>query len=179
MKVSVVGSGYVGLVTGVCLAEKGHKVICVDQDKEKVKNIDNAISPIYEKGLDELLKKNVNVNLKATRNLHQSVLETEVTFIAVGTPFNGKEIDLSYIKEVSRLVGMALKEKSTYHLVVVKSTVTPGTTDQVVLPILEKYSGKKATIDFGIGMNPEFLREGEAIQDFMHPDRLVLGGSDK
>lgn len=179
MKVSVVGTGYVGLVTGVCLAEKGHQVICVDVDKEKVDQINQAIPPIYERGLEELLKKNIGVNLHATTNLHRSVIETEISLIAVGTPFDGSEIDLTYIKEVSYQIGESLKEKNTYHLVVVKSTVVPGTTDGVVLPLLEEASGKRAGVDFGVGMNPEFLREGDAIQDFLFPDRIVLGGNDE
>ena len=179
MKVSVVGTGYVGLVTGVCLAEKGHQVICVDVDKEKVDKINQAIPPIYERGLEELLKKNIGGNLHATTDLHSSVIETEISLIAVGTPFDGSEIDLTYIKEVSYQIGKSLKQKNTYHLVVVKSTVVPGTTDGVVLPLLEEASGKRAGDDFGVGMNPEFLREGDAIQDFLFPDRIVLGGNDE
>jgi UDPglucose 6-dehydrogenase/GDP-mannose 6-dehydrogenase len=178
MKVSIIGTGYVGLVTGVCLAEKGHQVVCVDVDREKVDKINQAIPPIYERGSEELLEKNVNVNLRATTDLHKSVIETDVSLIAVGTPFDGSEIDLTYIKEVSYQIGKALQDKSAYHVVVVKSTVVPGTTDDVVRPILEEASGKKAGVDFGVGMNPEFLREGEAIQDFMFPDRIVLGGID-
>ncbi|MBV9389685.1 MAG: UDP-glucose/GDP-mannose dehydrogenase family protein [Chroococcidiopsidaceae cyanobacterium CP_BM_ER_R8_30] len=179
MKVSVIGTGYVGLVSGVCLAERGHQVTCVDVDRQKINQINQAISPIYEQGLEELLKKNIHVNLQATTDLHRSVLATDLSLIAVGTPFNGLEIDLRYIEEVSYQIGKALKEKPTYHLVVVKSTVVPGTTDEVVLPILEDVSGKKAGVDFGVGMNPEFLREGEAVQDFMYPDRIVLGGMDE
>ena len=179
MKVSVVGIGYVGLVSGVCLAEKGHQVTCVDIDQEKVDKINEAIPPIYERELEELLKKNVPGNLKATTDLPKAVLETELSLIAVGTPFDGNEIDLKYIKEVAHQIGQALRDKSGYHVVVVKSTVVPGTTDEVVRPILEQASGKKAGVDFGVGMNPEFLREGEAIQDFMFPDRIVLGGIDE
>lgn len=179
MKVSIIGAGYVGLVTGVCLAEKGHQVVCVDVNQERVEKINQAISPIYERGLEGLLKKNIKVNLEATTNLYKSIVETEISLIAVGTPFVNNEIDLTYIKEVSHQIGQALKEKSTYHLVVIKSTVVPGTTDTVVLPILEKASGKKAGIHFGVAMNPEFLREGEAIQDFMFPDRIILGGMDE
>ena len=178
MKVSIIGTGYVGLVTGVCLAEMGHQVICVDIDQEKVAQINQAFPPIYERGLEELLRKNINVNLQATTDLYRAVLGTDLSLIAVGTPFDGTEIDLSYIKEASGQIGQALWHKSTYHVVVVKSTVVPGTTDNVVRPILEKASGKKAGVDFGVGMNPEFLREGEAIQDFMFPDRIVIGGID-
>lgn len=178
MRVSIIGTGYVGLVTGVCLAEKDHQVICVDVDQEKVDEINQAVPPIYERGLEELLEKNIGVNLRATTDLRKSVLETDISLIGVGTPFNGSEIDLIYIKQVSHQIGKALREKTTYHVVVVKSTVVPGTTDEVVLPILEQVSGKKAGVDFGIGVNPEFLREGEAIHDFMFPDRIVLGGID-
>lgn len=178
MKVSVIGTGYVGLVSGVCLAEMGHEVICVDVDQQKVDKINQATPPIYENGLAELLKKNIGVRLRATINFKQAILDTELSLIAVGTPFDGSAIDLRYIEEVSRQIGSVLKEKDTYHVVVVKSTVVPGTTDDVVRPILEETSGKQAGRDFGVGMNPEFLREGEAVPDFMAPDRIVLGGID-
>ena len=179
MKVSVIGTGYVGLVSGVCLAEKGHKILCVDIDEEKVNKINHGIPPIYEKGLEELLRKNIHANLQATTDLHKAVVETEISLIAVGTPFDDEKIDLSYIEAVSRQIGKALKDKASYHTVVVKSTVVPGTTDEVVLPLLEETSGKKAGTHFGVGMNPEFLREGKAIQDFMFPDRIVMGAIDK
>jgi UDPglucose 6-dehydrogenase len=179
MKISVMGTGYVGMVSGACLAAKGHEVTCVDIDKEKIANINRAIPPIYEKGLEDLLKKYIGKNLIATDDLHTAVLDTELSLIAVGTPFDGEHIDLSYIEEVSRQIGEVLKEKNNYHVVVVKSTVVPRTSDEVVLPILESASGKKAGVDFGVGMNPEFLREGEAIDDFMHPDRIILGGIDR
>lgn len=179
MKISVAGTGYVGLVSGVCLAEKGHHVICIDIDPGKVEKINSGLPPIYEEGLEDLLKKNVGKSLIATTNLRQAVLDTDISLIAVGTPFDGNEIDLTYIKTVARQIGEVLKDKDTYHTVVVKSTVVPGTTDEVVLPILEEASGKQAGVDFGVGMNPEFLKEGEAIQDFMYPDRIVYGGIDQ
>ncbi len=179
MKVSIVGTGYVGLVTGVCLAEKGHQVTCVDVDQAKVDSINSGIPPIYERGLEDLLKKHIGGLLRATTDLARAVQETDLSLIAVGTPFNGREIDLTFIKAVSREIGHALRNKPGYHAVIVKSTVVPGTTDGVVRPILEEASGKKAGIDFGVGMNPEFLTEGEAISDFMSPDRIVLGGIDK
>ncbi|MCK5418281.1 MAG: UDP-glucose/GDP-mannose dehydrogenase family protein, partial [Desulfobacterales bacterium] len=178
MKISIIGSGYVGLVTGVCLADKGHSIICVDADHEKVENINQGVPPIYEQGLKELLKKNIHFNLRATVDLHQAVIDTEVSLITVGTPFDGEKIDLAQIKEASHQIGEALRDKDSYHLVVVKSTVVPGTTDDVVLPILEKAARKKAGTDFGVGMNPEFLREGVAVEDFMRPDRIVLGAID-
>jgi len=178
MKISVVGTGYVGLVSGVCLAEVGHDVVCIDNNAAKVDDINAAKSPIYEAGLDELLQRNIGKRLAASTHLAEAVLDSELTLIAVGTPFDGDLIDLQYVKQVSREIGEALKKKEGYHVVVVKSTVVPGTTDGVVLPILEEHSGKKAGVGFGVGMNPEFLREGEAISDFMNPDRIVLGGID-
>ncbi|MFQ5604261.1 MAG: UDP-glucose dehydrogenase family protein [bacterium] len=179
MQVSIIGTGYVGLVTGVCLAEKGHQVVCVDLDAEKVNKINRAIPPIFENGLSELLQKNVNQKLRATTDLREAVLNTELSVVAVGTPFNGDTIDLTFIENVSAQIGAALLQKNQYHLVVVKSTVIPGTTDKTVIPILEQYSGKKAGPDFGVGMNPEFLREGHAVADFMAPDRIVIGGLDE
>jgi len=179
MKVSIIGAGYVGLVTGACLAERGHQVLCVDKDPQKVDKINKGVSPIYEEGLDEILKNNINKTLVATTDLHQAVLDSEITLVAVGTPFDGKKIDLTQVKEVSAQIGNALKKKGNYHAVIVKSTVVPGTTDGVVLPLLEETSGKKAGLEFGVGMNPEFLTEGQAVADFMNPDRIVLGANDE
>lgn len=178
MKVSVIGTGYVGLVSGVCLAATGHEVVCVDNDTSKVARINAGDPPIYELGLEELLKQHVGKNLRATTDLQNAVNDTDISLIAVGTPFDGSAIDLRYIREVARQIGAALRDKPDYHVVIVKSTVVPGTTEEMVLPILEKASGKRAGADFGVGMNPEFLREGEAIADFMEPDRIVLGGID-
>jgi UDPglucose 6-dehydrogenase/GDP-mannose 6-dehydrogenase len=178
VNLSVIGTGYVGLVSGACLAEVGHRVTCVDVDPDKVDRINRGDTPIYEKGLDELLDRNVGTRLTATQDLRTAVLESDLSLIAVGTPFDGQVIDLSYVETVTRQIGEVLREKEGYHVVVVKSTVVPGTTDDVVLPILEEASGKTAGVDFGVGMNPEFLREGEAVEDFMNPDRIVLGGID-
>lgn len=179
MKVSVVGAGYVGLVSGVCLASKGHDVVCVDVVQERVDQINSGRPPIYERGLDELLQQTAGCGLVATTDLRRAVLETELSIIAVGTPFDGAEIDLTFIQEVSHQIGEILGEKAGYHVVIVKSTVVPGTTDTVVIPALEKASGKQSGVDFGVGMNPEFLREGEAVADFMSPDRIVMGGMDE
>ncbi len=178
MRISVVGTGYVGLVGAVGFAEKGHEVVCVDIDAAKVDAINAGRSPIHEVGLEELLQSNIGGNLRASTDLSDAVLNSELSLIAVGTPFDGERIDLSYIRDVSRQIGEVLASKDSYHVVVVKSTVVPGTTDDVVLPILEEASGKEAGKDFGVGMNPEFLREGDAVDDFMNPDRIVLGGID-
>ena len=177
MKISIVGTGYVGLVSGVCLAEKGHEVICVDHDHAKVDLISSGKSPIFERNIDSYLQRNLGLGFSMTTKLARAVQETELTLIAVGTPSDGHRIDLTAIKQAAREIGAALKEKSGYHVVIVKSTVVPGTTDDVVRPILEAASGKKVDLDFGLGMNPEFLREGEAISDFMEPDRIVYGTS--
>ncbi len=179
MKISIIGTGYVGLVSGVCLAEKGHDVTCVDIDQSKVDRINAGQSPIHEKGLDDLLAKCCGVNFRATTDLRAAVLDSEISMIAVGTPFDGDEIDLQYIRAAASQIGAALKDKPSYHVVLVKSTVVPGTTSDVVLPLVEEASGKKAGPGFGVGMNPEFLREGEAVQDFLFPDRIVLGGYDE
>ena len=179
MKVSVIGTGYVGLVTGACLAEKGHQILCVDKDLGKVNKINQGISPIFEEGLEEILKKNIGNSIQATTDLPRAIRDSEITLIAVGTPFDGKQIDLTQVKEVSAQIGSALMRKAGYHAVVVKSTVVPGTTDGVVLPILEEASGRKAGAGFGVGMNPEFLTEGQAVADFMNPDRIVLGANDE
>ena len=178
MKISVVGTGYVGLVTGACLASRGHDVTCVDLDPERVAALNAAKSPIFEAGLDPLLQSTVGQSLRATTKLTEAVIGSDLTFIAVGTPFNGQTIDLTAVLGAAHQIGAALKEKSSYHVVVVKSTVVPGTTDGCVLPALEAASGKQAGPDFGVGMNPEFLSEGEAVNDFMFPDRIVLGGID-
>ena len=123
MKVSVVGTGYVGLVSGVCLAEVGHDVVCVDNLSEKVAKINAGEPPIYERDLDKLLKSNVGSKLVATTDLREAVLGSDLSLIAVGTPFDGSEIDLSYIEQVSKQIGEALRDKDSYHVVVVKSTV--------------------------------------------------------
>ncbi len=179
MRISVIGTGYVGLVSGTCLAAKGHEVTCVDISQQRVDDINAKIPPIHEDGLPELLDEVVGVRLNATTELTAAVHGSDVSLIAVGTPYKGDQIDLQYIRAAATQIGEALATKDGYHVVLVKSTVVPGTTEDVVLPALEAASGKQAGADFGVGMNPEFLREGAAIPDFMHPDRIVLGGIDE
>lgn len=179
IRISIIGTGYVGLVTGACLAEVGHDVVCVDVDAEKVAKINRGVTPIYEPGLEELLGKHAGKKLRATTDLHNAVLKSEITFIAVGTPFNCEQIDLTSIRDAARAIGHALAGKIEYHVVAVKSTVVPGTTDSVVRELLEKHSGKIAGPDFGMGVNPEFIREGVAIQTCLELDRIVLGGIDE
>jgi len=179
MDISVVGSGYVGLITAAGFAEKAHNVVCVDVVRAKVESINRGESPIYEESLDEILHKVVGRNLRASMDLHAAVLGSDLTFICVGTPSrpNGS-IELKYVKESARQVGMALSGKKIFHVVVVKSTVIPGTTDDIIRPILEKASGMTAGVGFGLAMNPEFLREGIAVEDFRKPDRIIVGASD-
>jgi UDPglucose 6-dehydrogenase len=179
MRVSVIGAGYVGLVTGVGLADRGHHVTCVDSDVDKIAGIRSGVSPFFEPGLDVLLERTLGSRLEATTDLERAVLETDLSLIAVGTPsLPDGRVDLGVVKAVSLQLGAILREKPAYHVVVVKSTVVPGTTEEVVLPLLEEASGRRAGRDFGVGMNPEFLTEGEAVEDFLLPDRIVLGAID-
>jgi UDPglucose 6-dehydrogenase len=180
MNISIIGTGYVGLVTGACLAKLDNNIICVDIDKKKIEMINNSISPIYEEGLDELLS-DYKDKIRATTDYSSAINNSDLTFICVGTPpsNNKGNIDFSSIKKTSIIIGKCLKEKNSWHLVVVKSTVPPGTTKDFILPILEKQSSLKAGRDFGLAMNPEFLREGVAIKDFLEPDRIVIGVYDK
>jgi len=178
MRVSIVGAGYVGLVTAACLADQGHDVVCADLDSVKVDRITKGVSPIYEPGLGELLTRNAGEKLRATTDVAGAVADSDLTLVAVGTPSVNGKIDLGAVVSATRTIGSALAGKSDYHLVAVKSTVVPGTTDGVVLPLLEDASGKRAGEDFGVGVNPEFLTEGQAVKDFMGADRLVLGGID-
>ena len=179
MNISIIGTGYVGLVTGTCFAKRGNRVICVDIDKKKVQLINDGISPIYEEGLDDVLAENKDT-IEATTDYENAVNNSDVTFICVGTPSESDGgIDISFVKDATIVIAKQLKKKDDWHLVVMKSTVLPGTTKDVVLPLLEKHSGKKAGQDFGLAMNPEFLREGVAVNDFLKPDRIIIGFYDE
>ena len=174
-KIAVIGIGYVGMITGTCFAKLGNKVVCVDVDKKKIDLVNKGISPLYEEGLDALLSKYKN-RIEATSDYNSALKDADITFICVGTPSKADgTIDLSFVKKASENIGRCLHKKNSWHLVVVKSTVLPGTTKDFILPLLEKHSGKKAGKDFGLAMNPEFLREGIAVKDFLEPDRIVIG----
>jgi UDPglucose 6-dehydrogenase len=181
MELSIIGAGYVGLVSAVCFADRGYSVVLVERDPEKVKLINQAIPPFYETGLEETLKRVVGLSrLRANIGPEDAVLNSDVTFIAVGTPNRADgSIDLSYVTNSSIEIGKVLKRKTGYHLVAVGSTVIPGTTENLVKPAIEKHSEKKAGRDFGLVMQPEFLREGSAIYDTMNPDRIVIGEYDQ
>ena len=180
MRVSIIGAGYVGLVSGACFAEMGHDVACVDIDDAKVAQINAGRSPLHEAGLEELIRRNIGRTLRATQDLHEAVVESDLTIIAVPTPFDpvSAAIDLKFVVAAAEQVGRALAVKDAYHVVVVKSTVVPGTTDTVVKSAIERASGKQVGRDIGLGVCPEFLSEGTAVNDFMKSDRIVLGGDD-
>ena len=180
MRISIVGTGYVGLSTGVGFAKKGHDVVCVDIDEKKIKSINDGKPPIYEPNMSEYLEEVVRSGkLRATADLKGAVLNSEITFISVPTPQSDDgSANLSYIRKAAEDIGSVLSEKEGYHVVVVKSTVVPGTTESIVLPALEKGSGKNAGDGFGLCMNPEFLREGRALEDFLNPDRVIIGSQD-
>lgn len=181
MRVSVIGAGYVGLVTGACLADKGHQVRCVDVDVDRVRRINAAQAPIHEDGLNALLARTVGVRLEATTDLAAAVDWSDLTMLAVGTPLGDDgTIDLRFVTAAVAQVGAVLRDRDPdrYHVTVVKSTVVPGTTSGVVAPTLAAASGRRAGADFGVGVNPEFLTEGTAVADFMAPDRIVIGGID-
>jgi len=178
--ISVVGTGYVGLCTAVGFTSKGYKVMTSTHDPEKASLINRGIPPFHEPHLKEMLQKAVKEDLlKCVLNREEAILNTDITFIAVATPKQPDEsINLRYIEEATHEIGEALKKNNGYHLVVVKSTVVPGTSETVVKPTIEKHSGKRCGNEFGLCMNPEFLREGSAIEDTLYPDRIVVGEYD-
>ena len=178
MKLAIVGTGYVGLVSGVCLSARGHDVTCVDINPSIVERLNRAEPTIYEAGLPELLKKvHASGRFRATTNIMEAMDGSNLIVIAVGTPSENGVIDLKYIRQVAREIGSYIRTAGRHISVVVKSTVVPGTTDTVVRDEIEAASQLKHPA-FGLGMNPEFLREGEAIEDFALPDRIVLGHED-
>jgi len=179
-KISVLGLGYVGVVTAGCLARDGHSVIGVDTNAAKVDLVNAGKSPIMEKGTCEIVEEAVRKGtLRATPDAEEAVAVTEVSMICVGTPsqLNGN-LDLKYVRRVSEQIGRALRRKSDFHVVVCRSTVLPGSMRSIILPILEECSGKRAGVDFGLCHNPEFLREGSAVHDFDHPPKVVIGQID-
>lgn len=181
MRISIFGLGYVGAVCAGCLSARGHEVVGVDISQTKIDLINNGKSPIVEPGLEELLQQGVKTGrLRGTTDVAAAVRDTQVSFICVGTPSkrNG-DLELDYIEGVCREIGFALRDKSERHTVVVRSTVLPGTVNNVVIPIIEDCSGKKAGVDFGVAVNPEFLRESTAIKDYDYPPMTVIGELDK
>ena len=174
MKIAIVGTGYVGLVTGTCFAEIGVNVTCVDTNSEKIESLQKGVIPIYEYGLEEMVLRNVKAKrLKFTTSLESCLNDVEVIFSAVGTPPDEDgSADLSYVLEVARTIGRHMNQ---YKLVVTKSTVPVGTARRVRAAIQEELDKRGVTIEFDVASNPEFLKEGNAISDFMSPDRVVVG----
>ncbi|MEM3871833.1 MAG: nucleotide sugar dehydrogenase [Nitrososphaeria archaeon] len=181
VSLSFFGLGYVGLTTASCFASRGFNVICFDVDESKVEAVNSGIASFFEPKLENLLKSSVKKGLlKATRDPSEAVLNSDITFITVGTP--AKEdggIDLTYVLNASRMIGEALRFKGDWHIVVVKSTVVPMTTENVVKKVVEESSGKHVGKDLGLCVNPEFLREGNAVEDTFKPDRIIIGEFDK
>lgn len=180
MKISIFGMGYVGAVSMACLANDGHTVVGVDPNLGKVDLISSGKSPIVETGLDLLLASGVNAGLIcATSDALKAVNETDISFICVGTPsqLNGS-LDLKYVRAVCEDIGTALRKKDSFHVVVARSTMLPGSVRDVVIPALEAASGMQAGVDFGVCNNPEFLREGTAISDYQDPPKTVIGETD-
>jgi GDP-mannose 6-dehydrogenase len=179
--VSVFGLGYVGCVSAACLARAGHIVVGVDVSRSKVDMVRSGTATIVEHGISELVETMVAAGrLTATTDVADAVARTEISLVCVGTPSKANGgLDLTYVRRVAEEIGCALRDKSGWHVVVIRSTVLPGTTAEVVVPILEQASGKKAGHDFGVSMNPEFLREGTSIKDFDDPPFTVIGAEDE
>jgi len=179
-RISIFGLGYVGTVTAACLAHRGNKVIGVDLSPAKVEALESGHSPIVEASVSDLISASHHSgNLRATTDAAAAVLDTDISFLCVGTPSlrNGK-LDLGHLEPVCREIGETLKKKEAFHLVVLRSTVLPGTAESIVIPALENASGKRMGNEFGLCVNPEFMREGTAVADFLEPSVTVIGARD-
>lgn len=175
--ISIFGLGYVGSVSAACFASLGNQVMGVDVSAAKVQMVNSGRSPILEARMSEMVAEQFQAGrLRATTDASEAVLQSDLTFVCVGTPsLRSGKLDLSHVEHVMGEIGSALRHKKTHHTVVLRSTVLPGTTDTVVIPILEKASGKKANTDYAVCYNPEFMREGSAVGDFFNPPFTVLG----
>lgn len=180
MNISIFGLGYVGCVTAACLAHDGHRVTGVDINPQKVALINRGHSPLIEPGLAERIAQTVQSGqLRATLEVDEAIQTSDLSLICVGTPSNENgSLDLRYVRNVCQQIGESLAHKKDFHVVVVRSTVLPGTVEEQLIPLLEQASGLKAGVDFGVCMNPEFLREGSAIKDYYAPSFIVIGEMD-
>jgi GDP-mannose 6-dehydrogenase len=180
LKISIFGLGYVGTVSAGCLARDGHEVIGVDPVRTKVDLVNSGRSPVIEADIGEIIAAAVKAGrLRATEDQDQAIRETELSFVCVGTPSEANgNLDVTYVRRVCELIGRTLKNKPTRHTIVIRSTILPGTMHEIVIPVLEEYSGKKAGLNFGVCNNPEFLREGSAVMDFTFPPKIVIGELD-
>jgi GDP-mannose 6-dehydrogenase len=181
MKLSIFGLGYVGCVSAACFADRGHEVIGVDVNPLKVEIINGGRSPIVEPGIAELIAAAVGKNrLRATTDANDAIANSDMSLVCIGTPGNHNgSLDLSYIKRACQQIGDSLAEKSRFHIVAMRSTMLPGTIEHTVIPTLEVFSGKHAGRDFGVAVNPEFLREGTSIYDFNHPPFTLIGADNE
>src|SRR2546423_1264168 len=181
MRLSVFGLGYVGCVSAACFAKEGHEVVGVDVNRTKVDIINGGKSPIVEAGVGELIGEMVaQGKLRATTDSVEAVKGSEISLVCVGTPSNANgSLDLAYVKRVCKEIGAALETKTSRHTVVIRSTMLPGTIESVVVPALEVYSGKQAGKDFGVCINPEFLREGTSLKDFYAPPFTLIGADEE
>jgi GDP-mannose 6-dehydrogenase len=180
MKISIFGLGYVGAVSAGCLAKDGHTVIGVDPYQPKVDLINAGKTPVIEKDIGEIMQQAVADGLlSATQNVQEAVEGSDISLICVGTPSQSNgSLDLKYVRKVCEEIGEALKQKKSFHVVVARSTMLPGSMRSIVIPILEEFAGKKAGVDFGVCNNPEFLRESTAVYDYYHPPKTVIGETD-
>jgi GDP-mannose 6-dehydrogenase len=181
MNIGVFGLGYVGCVSAACLAKQGHAVVGVDVNPTKVEIVNSGKSPIVEPGVDELINEMVGAGrLRATTNPAEAVLNSDASLVCVGTPSKANgSLDLTYVRHVCQEIGASLSENAGRHVVVVRSTMLPGTIESLVVPTLENYSGKKASVDFGVCINPEFLREGTSLKDFYAPPFTLVGADNE
>ncbi len=181
VSISVFGIGYVGVVSAACLAKDGHRVVAVDIVAERVAMINAGQSPIVENGLEPLINAAVSSgSLTATLDADAAVRDTDASYVCVGTPSNSDgSVGLAYVSEVCGIIGRAIAAKATFHSVIIRSTIVPGTMESVCVPLLEAASGKKAGVDFGVGYYPEFLRESTAIADYYDPGLIVFGALDE
>ncbi len=180
MRISVFGLGYVGAVSSACLAASGNDVVGVDKNATKVDLINRGCSPIIEAGVEEIIQAATkDGRLRATTATYDAIRESELSLVCVGTPseMNGS-LKLDFVRKVCEEIGIALRTIDRYHVIVIRSTILPGTMRSVVIPTLEQQSGKRANEDFGVCFNPEFLREGTAVNDYYHPPKTVIGESD-
>jgi GDP-mannose 6-dehydrogenase len=180
MNISIFGLGYVGVVAAGCLAADGHRVIGVDPNAAKVDLVNRGVAPIVEKDIGSLVEQAVESGAHvASADVRAAVFDSDLSLICVGTPsqLNGA-LDLRYVRKVCEEIGAALREKRAFHVVVARSTMLPGTMREVVIPTLEEFSGQRAGRDFGVCVNPEFLREGTAVHDYRHPPKTVVGATD-
>ena len=181
MRLSIFGLGYVGCVSAACFGEAGHEVIGVDVNETKVGIINDSRSPIVEPGIEQLIRASVTAKrLRATGDANNAVQGSDISLVCVGTPSNHNgSLDISHVKRACQQIGEALAAKRSYHIVVVRSTMLPGTVETFLVPTLEVYSGKRAGRDFGVVINPEFLREGSSINDFNNPPFTIIGANDE